>query len=275
MIARCSRLASLMLGASLSLASPGAVAQGAPTYADTVELAKRAGLVLRAQIVRMTRVNTANAAGAASPYQRYLVEAKTQALLYGTQGIGGSLRYIADVPTMQGAPGSVVAGQDVLLFAWRVDGKPTELRLVTPTAQQPWTPEAESRVRSVLTGLVARDTPSPTTSVRELLYVPGNLAGQGRTQMLLGTKDNGTASVTVRHEPGKAPVWSVSFSEVVGKASRPPAPDTLEWYSLACFLPRTLPSQTRVPGSDANRDQAILDYYMVLNALGDCPHNVT
>lgn len=264
-----------MLGVSLWLAPPGASAQEVPTYADTVELAKRAGLVLHAQIVRMTRVNTADAAGATLPYQRYLVEAKTQALLYGTQGIGETLRYIADVPAMQGTPASVAAGQDVLLFAWRVQGKPSELRLVTPTAQQPWSPVAEARVRAVLTGLVAANAPSPTVSVRELLYVPGSLAGQGRTQMLLGTKGSETATITVRHEPGKAPVWSVSFSEVVGKATRPPAHDTLEWYSLACFLPRTLPEQTRVPGNDASRDQAILDYYMVLNDLGDCPHNVT
>jgi hypothetical protein len=108
------------------------------------------------------------------------------------------------------------------------------------------------------------------TRVRELLYVPGNLAGQGRTQIFLDTKGGKSASIAVRHQPGQAPAWGVSFSNIAARAGTPPALETLEWYSLACFLPGSPPASANVSSSYADQQQALSDYQMVRNALGPC-----
>jgi hypothetical protein len=62
----------------------------------------------------------------------------------------------------------------------------------------------------------------------------------------------------------------VSFSEVLDSAGAPPARDTLAWYRLACFLPRTLAPAANVSASPADKAQAGADYAYVLEQLGPC-----
>ena len=286
---RLSAVSAVAAAALLALTPPPAAAQAGlaaaqagPTDADVVSLAKRADMVVRAQVAGVTRVNTASQRIPAPGHARYYVEATTGALLFGAAPIGGSLRYLVDLPqngpangVMTGMGPAELPGRDVILFASPVPGRPEDLKLIAPTAQILWTPDEEVRLRAVLRSRVARNAPSNVTRVREMLYVPGNLAGQGRTQIFLDTEGGRSASITVRHEPGQAPAWGVSFSAVVATAGRPPARGTLEWYSLACFLPPAPAERANISATYEGKMQALTDYRMVLAALGSCPRTMS
>ncbi|TCU54865.1 hypothetical protein EDF58_10799 [Novosphingobium sp. PhB57] len=286
---RLSAVSAVAAAALLALTPPPAAAQAGlsaaqagPTDADVVSLAKRADMVVRAQVAGVTRVTTASQRIPAPGHARYYVEATTGALLFGAAPIGGSLRYLVDLPqdgpangVMTGMGPAELPGRDVILFASPVPGRPEDLKLIAPTAQILWTPDEEVRLRAVLRSRVARNAPSNVTRVREMLYVPGNLAGQGRTQIFLDTEGGRSASITVRHEPGQAPAWGVSFSAVVATAGRPPARGTLEWYSLACFLPPAPAERANISATYEGKMQALTDYRMVIAALGSCPRTMS
>jgi|APAra7269096936_1048531.scaffolds.fasta_scaffold09595_2 hypothetical protein len=272
------RLSTLLIGlaaATCSVAPSAALAQvrshsaDQGTYVDTVELSKKADLVVLVRVTQMKPVATATPGALLPSHRRYYAEASTKALLYGQTGIGGSLRYLVDLPVAPGQGTADLTGKDVFLFASPVPGRPEEIKLVEPTAQQLWSPEREERLRAVLRALVSPRAPPPVTGVRELSYVPGNLAGQGRTQIFLDTK-KGPVTIAVRHLPGQAKTWGVSLSEVTGGDLHPPARDTLEWYNLACFMPASPPQSAYVSGPFSSKQQAYADYRMVLAALGPC-----
>jgi len=276
------RLSTLQIGlaaATCSVAPSAALAQvrshsaDQGTYVDTVELSKKADLVVLARVTQMKPVATSTPGALLPSHRRYYTEASTKALLYGQSGIGGSLRYLVDLPVTPGEGTANLTGKDVFLFASPVPGRPEEIKLVEPTAQQLWSPEREDRLRAVLRALVAPRAPGPATGVRELSYVPGNLAGQGRTQIFLDTK-KGPVTISVRHVPGQAETWGVSLSEVTEGDLRPPARDTLEWYNLACFMPASPPQSAYVSGPFSSKQQAYADYRMVLAALGPCERSL-
>jgi len=258
-----------MTAGAQGLAAPAARA-GEVTYADVADLADSAGLVVLAQVATMVHVEDARAPGLTAGHGRFYVEAKTKALLVGKAPLGESIRYLVDLPLDAKGKPPKLKKVDVFLFARAVPGRPGEIQLVKPTAQQSWTAAGEARLRSILQGLIAPGAPARITGVRELLFVPGNLAGQGETQIFLNTHDNSAASITVKHEPGQAPAWGVSFSELVADVGHPPLPDTIEWYRLACFLPKTPPAAANVSGSYAEQQQALADYRGVLGQLGVC-----
>lgn len=248
-----------------SSVQPSAPSTG-PSYPDLVELSKRAGMVIKARVQTISRLDPAQVRNPTALNDRFYAEAQTEALIYGRQGIGASLRYLVDLP----ADRPELSGRDVLLFAWRVPDKAGDIKLVDPTAQVLWSPVQESRVRSILTELVVSGAPSPVTRVRELMFVPGTLAGQGQTQIFLDTKGGRSAAITVRHQPGSAPSWGVSFAQVAAGTGAPPPHDSLAWYSLACFLPAYPPAAANVSRSSARQEQALNDYRMVVTSLGTC-----
>ncbi|WP_395396023.1 hypothetical protein [Novosphingobium sp. BL-8A] len=248
-------------------AQPIGTSVSQPPYAKMVDLARKAKLVIKAQVTSMSPLPQAHVT--APLHGMYYVEAKTQSLLYGDSGIGGSLRYLVELPLDGSGRAANLKGENVLLFAWRVPNQAEDLKLVEPGAQQIWTPEGEMQLRSILRGLVSARSLRPVTRVREIGYVAGNLAGQGRTQIFLDTQ-KGPATITVRHAPGAGTSWGVSFGEVAGGDPHPPAKDSLEWYSLACFLPPSPAQDAYVSRTFAAKQQAYQDYRMVLGDLGPC-----
>ncbi|RXZ64845.1 hypothetical protein ETX26_13410 [Pelagerythrobacter rhizovicinus] len=259
-----------------ALAAPAAAqevrAAGAATYADLVDLADPADLVIRAQIRDQALLSPERAPGVRRGYGRLYVEARTQALIAGSAPIGESIRYLVDVPLDENGKPPKLKKREVILFA-RAAGRPGEIQLIAPTAQLPWSEEHEARLRPILAELSAPDAPPSVLGVRDILSMPGNLAGESETQMFLNTDGEGPVSITVVRRPNMAPVWGVSWTEIVDQAARPPAKDTLAWYRIACFLPDGLPADANLAQDPTSRAQAEEDFRFVQQSLGPCRRN--
>lgn len=244
------------------------------TYVDLVELAQASDLVLRAEIARQTVVPPERSPGLAPGQVRLYVEGVTQALLAGSGPVGETQAFLLDLPLDARGRRPNIRRQVFLLFARRVEGRPigqtAQIQLVGRQAIQPVDPLLEQRVRHVLTQLVQADRPPVISGVREIVSVPGNLVGESESQMFLDTLDGAPVSLTVLRRPGMAPSWGVSWTEIVDSAARPPAPETLEWYALACFLPRELPAGAFIQRDPDSRGRARADYALVLAQLGTC-----
>ena len=125
-------------------------------------------------------------------------------------------------------------------------------------------------LRDVLTQLAAPDGPPAVTGVRDALAVAGNLSGESETQIFLKTANDAPVSLNVVRRPNMDPEWGVSWSELVDQSAQPPQKDTLQWYRLACFLPRQLPPGAILSGSGSDKMLASTDYRYVLDQLGSC-----
>jgi hypothetical protein len=271
---------SVFLGMALVLALPiravaaapgdSAVAGAVPAYADLVDLLEPAPLVVVVQVHKVAQVEPERARDVRPGWARIYVEARGQAVLRGTAPPVPTVSYLADVPLDARGKLPALAKQSVLLVARPVPDHPEMLQLVAPDAQLPWDAALETRVRAILAALQAPDAPGVITGVREAIYVPGNLVGEGETQIFLATASHSPAAISVVHEPGQPTSWSVSFSEVVDSSGKPPAHDTLAWYRLACSLPPELPPGTNVSATASDQAQAVDDYHLVLTGLGPC-----
>ena len=267
------------LAGALALAVPASsqesdqAAVPALTYADLVDLGDTSRMVIRAQIRRQIEVERERAPGLALGFARLYIEARTLALVAGSAPIGESLRYLVDVPLDERGKVPKLKKQEVLLFANPVAGRAGEVQLAGPGAQQMYSPALEARLRPILADLVAADAPPVVTGVRDALSVPGNLAGESETQIFLETRDDSPVSLTILHRPGRSPVWGVSWGEIIDQAARPPEPETIRWYRLACALPDRLPSGANLSRVPAERAQATRDYAFVLASLGPCVRN--
>ncbi|MDN3647040.1 hypothetical protein QWY75_12580 [Pontixanthobacter aestiaquae] len=244
------------------------------TYADLVDLADASEIVLRAQIRKQAELKPERAPGLRPGYARLYIEAQTDSLLTGRAAVGESLRYLVDVPRDSKGKAPKLKKQTVLLFARPAAGRPGEIQLITETSQLLWSAPLETRLRSVLAELVAQDAAPEITGIRDVLSIPGNLAGESETQLFLSTDNDGPVSVTVIRRPDQESVWGVSWSDIVDQAARPPQMNTLDWYRLACFLPGRLPSASYLSADPASRRQADMDYRFVLQQLGPCPRNL-
>ena len=240
------------------------------TYVDLVELAQASDLVLRAQVVRQRVVPADRAPGLAPGKVRLYIEAVTQTLLAGSGPVGATHSFLLDLPLDARGRRPNIREQVFLLFARRVEGRADQIQLVGPQAIQPVDPVLEQRVRTVLTQLVQADRPPVISGVREVMSVPGNLVGESETQAFLTTLNGAPVSLTVLRRPGMAPSWGVSWTEIVDSAARPPAPETLSWYALACFLPAELPATAFIQRDPDSRSRARADYALVQQQLGAC-----
>lgn len=259
------------------LAGPAAAADDVPpiapsrmTYADLVDIADVTQLVVKARI-RKQRVLAPEASPGVRPgWVRLQLEADTEALISGRAAIGESLRVLADFPLDAKGKPPKLKKTSLLLFARPVAGRPGDLQLIDVDSYVLAETGIEARVRDVLVQLAAPGKPPKITGVRDAMSVEGNLSGESETQLFLSTTDDAPVSLNILRRPNMEPVWGVSWGELVDQSAQSPQPGTLEWYRLACFLPRDLPANAILSTSGAARVTATADYRYVLARLGTC-----
>lgn len=265
----------MLLLAAAALAAPAVAPAAAPlTYADLTDLAAAAPIVADVVVTRATRLKPAQAAGVAAGFVRFYVEGDVQALVRGTEGLPGHVSWLVDLPLdAQNRVPKLAKKTRLLLLATTAGARPGEIRLISPYAQFGWTPELDASLRRILVGLTAADAPPRIVGISNAFHVPGSLPGESETQIFLRSDDGRPISLTVLRRPGEQPRWAVALGEMVDEAAAPPAPNSLLWYRLACFLPRDLPDTATTALSPADAALARADYGFVLAALGACTRN--
>jgi hypothetical protein len=272
----CAGLAMVpVAGFAQTIAAPAQTVPAGPTYADLATLSDAADLVIRAQIRRQTVLPPERAPGLAAGFARLYIEANTLALIAGRSSVGAGVAYLVDVPLDAKGKVPKLIKREVVLFADSVAGRPGEVQLVAPGAQVAYTPELEARLRPILTELYAADVPPRITGISDALAVPGTLAGESETQIFLATEDRSPVSLTILRRPGQQVQWGVSWGEIIDSAARPPQPETLRWFRLACSLPTQLPSNANLARDPVARRLAAGDYAFVKQALGPCERRIT
>lgn len=271
---------------ALALLAAPAVAQGLPQgagapevirsgpvglgYADLTDLVLAAPVIADATVRSVSRIKGAEATGVAPDRVRLYVEVDVTALIRGAQGLPPRIGYLVDAPLDARGRVPNLKKTRVLVLARPVAGAIDQVQLVASDAQLPWTPETDSRLRTIAREVLAADAPPVITGVGNAFHVAGALPGEGETQVFLTTADQRPVSLSVLRRPGEQPRWAVALSEIVDEAAAPPARDTLLWYRLACALPATLPEHSTSALEAADAQVAQEDYSFVITALGDC-----
>ncbi|MDF1835229.1 MAG: hypothetical protein P1U62_10160 [Alteraurantiacibacter sp. bin_em_oilr2.035] len=268
LVACATALPSQVRGESLQTNEPGP--EASPTYADIVTYALEAELVAIVNIDDQTVFPPERAPDVTPDRVRLYLEALTRNLLASPTGVGESLIFVTDVDREADGDPPALKRRDFVIFADLVPGRPGEVRLVSSRAMFASGPAIEGRVRSVLRQLAENDVPPAVTGVRDVISVPGNLVGESETQMFVETQSGAPISMTVVRRPGLPPQWGVSLGEIVDVTARPPEPDTVLWYRLACSLPDELADDAFLQSDRSARTRAREDYAFVLADLGPC-----
>jgi len=180
-----------------------------PTYADMAGLIEKSGIVAVVEVDDQAVVEPERAPGLEPGRARLYIEAQTTALLAARSALGEALVYLADVPLDAKGKAPKLKKQRFLVFANPVVGRPGMLQLVEPDAAIPASPESERLARAVISGFAASDAPPAVTGVRDVMSVPGNLAGESETQLFLDTRTGVPVSLSVIRRPGMEPEWGV------------------------------------------------------------------
>ena len=240
-------------------------------YADLADLAIAAPVAVHLRIRDADTLSAEEAPNVAPGHRRFLIRADVVALIRGSGGLAPQVSYLVDLPSdSRGRPARPRRRDEVLVLASRVTSRPTELRLVAPDAQLPYSAATAERLRAILRESSAADAAPRITGIGRAFHVEGSLPGEGETQVFLQTEGGRPISLNILRRPGEQPRWSVALGEIVDEAAAPPAPDTLLWYRLACTLPPGLPRQSL---SEAGPDEARAiqaDYRLVIEGLGPC-----
>lgn len=269
-IGAAAALLGVFAGPVFAADDPPPIAVSQLTYADLVDLADSSKLVVKARIRKQRVLAPEQSPGLRAGWVRLLLEADTEGLISGHAPIGESLRFLSDFPLDAKGKPLKLKKTPLLVFALPVPNHPGDLQLIDVDSYVLAEPAAEARVRDVLTQLAAPDGPPKITGVRDALAVEGNLSGESETQLFLSTANDAPVSLNVLRRPNMQPEWGVSWSELVDQSAQPPQKDTLEWYRLACFLPRQLPPEAILSTGGQARVLAANDYRYVLDQLGAC-----
>lgn len=239
-------------------------------YSDIADLSADTPLAIQAQVRKAVKVKPERAPGLARGHQRFYVEARVLKLIRGRDGIGRDISYIVDLPLDFKGRAPKLKKRNVLLFAYPVSGKPGVIQLVAPDAQIDWSAEKEAMLRSILAQAVAPDAPPRITGVGTAFHSAGSIPGEGETQIFLTTATGEPVSLSILRRPGQQPRWAVALGEIVDESAALPAPGSLLWYRLACFLPRDLPEKAVSALAPDDAAMARSDYQVVVQGLGPC-----
>jgi hypothetical protein len=257
--------------AAFSASPPPTSPAEAWRYADLADLFLETPIVVTARIVEAIPVKDSGTTPSAGFANRYYLVADVTALIRGTGGISPRVAWIADVPLDNRGKVPRLKKTQVILAALPVADRPGELRLAARDAMVPWSAALETRVRAVVASGLAPDAPARITRITSAFHSPGNLPGEGETQVFLSTVRGQSVSINVLRRPGLDPQWAVALGEFIDEAGRPPARDTIGWYRLACFLPNNLPASAVGELSASDAEAARADYKFVMQSLGPCP----
>lgn len=239
------------------------------SYADYADLVVEAPMIVDATVRSELRLKPVDAPGLPTNIARLYLEADVTALIRGTGAVPPRLGYTLDVPLGANGRPPRYRKSRVLLFARGVSGNAGHVQLVRPDGQRGWTPAGDALTRRIVREVLAPDTPPTITGIGNAFHTPGDLPGEGQTQIFLTTADSRPISFNIVRKAGAEPQWSLALSEVVGQAVSPPPRDTLLWYRLACTLPAALPdSAVTQSGDDATIARE--DYALVVRSLGTC-----
>ncbi|VXC99140.1 hypothetical protein [Sphingomonas sp. AX6] len=245
----------------------------APANVDYPQLAAQvieAPLIVDATVRSTSRIRGEEAIGLAPGHVRYYVTADVLSLIRGTTAIPSRIGYLVDLPFDSRGRAPNLRRLRVILFARPVPGRADQVQLLSNDAHYDWSPERDSLIRQIAREVVSPDAPPEITGVGNAFHTPGDLPGQGETQIFLLTARNDPISLSILRRPDGSRNWAVSLGEIVGEGSRPPERDTLLWYRLACGLPGQLPESN--VAADLPEHAAIVreDYQYVLESLGLC-----
>ncbi len=237
-------------------------------YADVADFALASSVVAHVKIRKAQRLKGALAAGVAAGRFRYLITADMIALIRAPSALAKRLSYLIDIRTdSAGRPATRMKGE-VIVFA--LPGRPGELRLIAPDAQISYSPELAQTARAIMVEAARPDAPPKVTGVGTAFHAPGNLTGEGETQIFLEAEGNRPVSLNIRRRTGAAPRWFPSADDMVDESAAPPRRNTLLWYRLACFLPPTLPASALADIDPAQTGNVTADYSLVISGLGAC-----
>jgi hypothetical protein len=277
------RPSNILTSAAIALAAVSVAAESdvpAPTaqmtYPDLVDLALAAPVAAHVEIAESIRLDEERAVGVEPDKARFYVEADVLSLIRGANGLPARVTYLVDLPNdARGRALKLREESQFIVLAATVPGRPGEIRLIAPDAQLPYSPALADQLRSVLRQAVRPDAPPQITGIGRAFHVPGTLPGESETQIFLETADGRPVSLSILRRPGQDPRWAVALSEIVDNSARPPEPNTLLWYRLACALPPSLPPES-IAGTEAAQAEAIrADYRLVVEGLGPCVRNRT
>ena len=260
----------LVFFAAQALGKPAIIPLEPPlTYADAADFALASTIVAEVRITAAERVD-----GKLMPVppstRRYLVNASVTALIRGAAGLPPSISYLTDVRADSLGRYAALKKQAVIVFAVAVPDRPGQIRLVAPDAQQSSTPKFSAQARAILAEALGPNAPPRILRVGDAFQVPGTVPDESETQIFLAADDGRPLSLSIWRRQNEAPRWSVSLGEIVDESALPPKRDTLLWYRLACFLPRTLPAASTDSLDADGAKAAAEDYATVIKGLGPC-----
>ncbi len=247
----------------------------APTYADLVTMAMDADTVAIVTVEEQIPFPQERAPNVPPSQVRLYVEALTQSLLVAPQAIASEMVFVVDQRRDADGDAPDLEGRSFVIFGDLSRSQPSAIQLLSSDSMLPAGPQIEARLRRVLTQLAAADAPPAIIGVRDVISVPGNLAGESETQMFVETQDGAPVSLSVIRRPGMAPEWGISLGELVDASARPPERESLAWFQFACFLPRELAPDSFLQRDRDSQAQAREDYAFILGELGPCERRFT
>lgn len=171
---------------------------------------------------------------------RLLVTAAVSNVLVAPGAMGGTLQWLWDAPVDARGRPPAAKGLDVIAFV-EAPGPGGAARLATRRGQQPYELALADRVRAIVSEARTGDVPV-IRSVSNGFRADGTVPGESESQFFLTTADGKPATLVVQNRPGEMRRVLVAQGDIIDESARRVAPDTLLWYRLACFLPRTLPA---------------------------------
>ena len=242
----------MILPICLFLATIGAAAAQVPApspapandrlagFADTAELALAAPVIVRATIIKTSRISGKAAPDVAAGRGRFLVTVAVSNVIVAPAAVGSTLQYLLDAPLDSRGRAPQAKGMDVLAFV-AVPGSDGSTRLASRRGQQPWDPALADTVRAVVTDDRSGKVPV-IRGVSNGFRADGNLPGESESQFFLTSADGKPAALIVQNRPGEVRRVLVARGDIIDESAERVRPGTLLWYRLACFLPSSLPA---------------------------------